>query len=450
MDEEFILEVDPHGRQLRSEIFTIGHLGDAVTRLYERHAELLPEGPARTRAAATARSAAHLLGPRDPECIAKSFAPDIEFRDQRALVSWGASRGKEAILRGLRIAFEAVRDATFRVDDVLALRSDALLCQCTISGIDRKSDGAYELQLVYVVTFGGDGRVTRLVWYDVERAEDALAELDALSDELDQTRDSRNRDTRRHAAPATAAPRSASGTPTSASPFANAAMRTIDRFDHAWAARDWDGVTALYAPGYRCSDRRSMARLELDREQFLETNRAAFNLAVSKHHRELLATRGDRLVLFRVVYRGSGGDVGPLETEWLSINEVDERGANVASVMLDPDDLDAAYAELDARYVAGEGKPYALLLANMRAFRKASAERDWATVARLLPSDFTLVSHRRLVGTGTPLGRDEYLATRGASRQSRGARRPPLRSPAPALRTCRRERDDVVRHARWR
>ena len=398
--EILVFAADAQGRIRQIEFFANDRFADAISRLYERYAELLPEGPARVRAAATARSVARLLlGLRDPDHLAETFAPDIEFRDRRAIVSWGEARGKEAVLRGLRIAFEAVREVAFRVDDILASRSDALVFQSTVSGIDRTSGGAYERQHLQVETFGADGLLTRLVWFDVERAEDALAEFDALPGELDQPREGQRSDTRGPAAP----PR-----------FANTAIRTVDRFDHAWAARDWDGVTALYAPGYRCSDRRSIARLELDREQFLETNRAAFNLAVSKHHRELLATRGDRLVLFRVVYRGSGGDVGPLETEWLSINEVDERGAIVASVMLDPDDLDAAYAELDDRYAAGEGKPYALVLANMRAFRKASAERDWETVARLLPIDFTLVSHRRLVGTGTPLGRDEYLATRGA------------------------------------
>src|SRR5262249_57885460 len=60
-----LIEVDSSGRRRRTEDFAIDRLGDAVARLYERYAELLPDGPARTRAAATARSVAALFGPPD-------------------------------------------------------------------------------------------------------------------------------------------------------------------------------------------------------------------------------------------------------------------------------------------------------------------------------------------------------------------------------------------------
>src|SRR5262249_50822751 len=53
-----LLEVDAHGRERRVEVFADDRLGDAVTRLYERYAELLPEGPERTRAGATAHAVA--------------------------------------------------------------------------------------------------------------------------------------------------------------------------------------------------------------------------------------------------------------------------------------------------------------------------------------------------------------------------------------------------------
>jgi tetratricopeptide (TPR) repeat protein len=56
-----LIEADPEGRAERIEIFAPDRLGDAVARLYARHAELLPEGPERARAEATARSAARWL-----------------------------------------------------------------------------------------------------------------------------------------------------------------------------------------------------------------------------------------------------------------------------------------------------------------------------------------------------------------------------------------------------
>ena len=57
-DAIVLIEVDAHGRRRRAEFFAADRLGDAVARLYERYAELLPDGPARARAAATARSVA--------------------------------------------------------------------------------------------------------------------------------------------------------------------------------------------------------------------------------------------------------------------------------------------------------------------------------------------------------------------------------------------------------
>src|SRR5206468_2972399 len=65
IEELVIDEVDATGRQRHGESFTADHLGDAVVRLYQRYAELLPEGPGRQRAAATARTVAKLLGPFD-------------------------------------------------------------------------------------------------------------------------------------------------------------------------------------------------------------------------------------------------------------------------------------------------------------------------------------------------------------------------------------------------
>src|SRR5262249_54566755 len=50
--EIHLAEVDARGQMRWGEVFGIDHLGDAIVRLYERYAELLPDGPARARAAA--------------------------------------------------------------------------------------------------------------------------------------------------------------------------------------------------------------------------------------------------------------------------------------------------------------------------------------------------------------------------------------------------------------
>ncbi len=68
-DEIILIEVDAQGRRRRLEVFAADRLGDAVARLYERYAELLPDGPARDRAAATARSVAAVRGTARPRSL---------------------------------------------------------------------------------------------------------------------------------------------------------------------------------------------------------------------------------------------------------------------------------------------------------------------------------------------------------------------------------------------
>src|SRR5262249_28553790 len=93
-----LTEVDAQGRGQSAEIFGIDHLGEAIVRLYERYAELLPEGPARDRAAATARSVATFFGPPDLDRWATAVGPDVELVHHRGLVGQGSSRGRDAWL----------------------------------------------------------------------------------------------------------------------------------------------------------------------------------------------------------------------------------------------------------------------------------------------------------------------------------------------------------------
>jgi len=68
----------------------------------------------------------------------------------------------------------------------------------------------------------------------------------------------------------------------------------------------------------------------------------------------VIATRGARLALSHI--RSSNRVVGPdeISAEVLSIVEIDADDRIVAHVGFDIDDIDAALAELDARYLAGE------------------------------------------------------------------------------------------------
>src|SRR5439155_12702618 len=140
----------------------------------------------------------------------------------------------------------------------------------------------------------------------------------------------------------------------SAEPFANAATRALRAFERCWRARDWNGVRATYHPAHRMDDRRPLMRLAVAGDDFFANERMLFDDTASEWQGELLATRGERLALFRVQFTATIGGSGPMEVEALDLVEVDAAGLRTALVVFDPDALDAAYTELDARWRADD------------------------------------------------------------------------------------------------
>ena len=105
----------------------------------------------------------------------------------------------------------------------------------------------------------------------------------------------------------------------------------------------------------------------------------------------VVAIRGERLALVRTRYSGRDQRPDAFYTELFRIAEVDANGRIVAYVVFDLDDIEAAIAELDARYLAGEAAAHAhtwSVIARARA----------ALVRHELPAttpDWVNVDHRR-------------------------------------------------------
>src|SRR5262249_41883177 len=129
-EEIVLIEVDTQGRQRRAELFDPRHLGDAIARLYERYAELPPDGPDRTRASATARSVASMTGVLDHDRMASAIVPNIVIVDHRLLGTWSA-RGAEEVLQHIDSWLAVGEGHHGRESDVLALQPDALLIRRT-------------------------------------------------------------------------------------------------------------------------------------------------------------------------------------------------------------------------------------------------------------------------------------------------------------------------------
>jgi hypothetical protein len=107
----------------------------------------------------------------------------------------------------------------------------------------------------------------------------------------------------------------------------------------------------------------------------------------------VIAIRGERLVLNRVRYSGFDQGLETFYVEILAVVEIDADDRHAAAVVFDVDDIDAAFEELDARYLGGEA---------------AAHTHAWSVISRVyagfnrheLPAttpDWTYVDHRPLV-----------------------------------------------------
>jgi len=387
-----LIEVDAEERERRVERFAADRLGDAVVRLYERYAELLPDGPERARAVATARCVAACVGPEDIDRVAATLAPLVDHVDHR-IIGVESSRGAEAVLRALRSLHEVADDVGNRVDDVLAVRSDAGLIRVTNFGTDRAGGGIYERPFLALALYGADGLLARLEQFDVGHEAEALARFDELVREQACPEPSRR----------VGGPRAAPA----AERFANAAARAYRRLRGFIRERDWESLVAIASSTPVLDDRRRLVRLMVSGEGYFAQQRILCTTSWAQWDSELIATRGDHLALFRDRMAGTAASGVEFENEQLVLEEADPDGRLAAAVIFDPDDLDAAHTELESRYAAGEGAPYAALLTNLRTFGQSLVDRE--ALARLLPEDFTLMIHRRFAGTGAPLSRDEFL-----------------------------------------
>lgn len=383
-DEIVVIETDARGRWIRTDLFDADRFGDAIARLYARHAELLPDGPLRERAAMIARVTTTMLTRSTEYRLEDVSAADFQAVDHRT-VGIGTATGSGFWQRWRAATDELTQDQTYRIEDVLALGADGLLRRTTEMGTVRASGGAFENSVWILSIFGPDGRQSRIELFEVGREAEALARYDALVGAP--------------AEPATPAP--------STDFFANAATQALYGVARTTEARDWARLADLMATSLRFDDRRPLFQMQLGKEGFLEQHRVLFDVPNARWVMTPIATRGERLTLSRILLQGEVADGGgALEIDHLGVIEVDDDGRMTAIVLFEPADLDAAYAELETRFDAGEG---AELKLSFGSFVRKIANRDWeALIAGCAP---TLVEydHRPIVNLGTTYGPEAWV-----------------------------------------
>jgi DNA-binding SARP family transcriptional activator len=141
----------------------------------------------------------------------------------------------------------------------------------------------------------------------------------------------------------------------------NAASLAYQRLRAHFEARDWEAMTAMLASDAISEDRRRAANAgsRPGPDAAMQDARAMTDLGVTRVTSRVIAIRGGRLVLMHARYLGPDGGAAAFHTEVLSLVEIGTDDRIVTRVWFDPDDFDAAIAELDARYLAGEAAAHA-------------------------------------------------------------------------------------------
>ena len=266
--------------------------------------------------------------------VEQLFAPYISVEGRRKIVGFPridlpSSQWPHEMRRYLRTGM--VR----HVHAAVAVRGERLALIRVELGTADLSSGAPQDEMLQVVGLDEEGRIALQVWFDIEDVDAAIAELDAQHARFEKEQPKARR-------------------------LENAASRADGRVNELFADRRWDEFDTLFADDLQVDDRRRGVRRQgSDRATELANARAIADIGVKTMTSHVLAIRGERVALVRTVCSGRDQRPEAFHTELLRLAEIDTGGSIVAMISFDLDDVDAAYEELEARYLAGEAAPYA-------------------------------------------------------------------------------------------
>ena len=243
---------------------------------------------------------------------------DLASIDHRRAAAFAPGEG----IAYLRAGFDVGQDIRTYVEVVHRLSDLGAVCSHVGHGVSRDGFDA-EWRGIDLLTVDGDS-VNRLEVFGEADLDAALAAFDQLSPP---------------------APR-----------LENAASQIADRVMAHFSAREWDA--SRRDGGRRLFQRRSPPNRERGilrgRDAAMKDAHANAYVGAKEITSTVVATRGERLVLRRAHYSSSAQRPGAFYVDALSIYEINGDGRVAATVVFDVDQIDAAFEELDARYLAGE------------------------------------------------------------------------------------------------
>jgi hypothetical protein len=289
--------------------------------------------------------------------------PDSVYIDHRPLVTVEAVDLDEFT----RATWDITPDVSFYIEAVHQLSERGAVVSLALKGTSQEGFSA-EWRLIEMFTVEGD-LVSRCEIFDEAGLDAALARFDELSP----------------AAPL----------------LENAATRTWGRVSDAFNRRDRDGFLALGSAGVRFEDRRKGLRDVLHGPVRRKAVQAIFEIAPSGWQMtvEPIAIRGPRLSLTRACYRDTDDADRPIAAELLHVTEVGDNELLHTTVSFDPDDLNDAFAELTARWIASGEVAHPEIIISAQELTETVNRHDWDALAAL-SAGAVYVNHRQLSKPG--------------------------------------------------
>ncbi|MEY2433000.1 MAG: hypothetical protein QOC92_2725, partial [Acidimicrobiaceae bacterium] len=328
-----------------------------------------PEGPPTVELDnACVRAIRHLEAAVDREAwdeVERLVATDMSVEGRRKVIGFPrVEMSPSEWAREIRHLREA--GAIRHQNVVLAVRGERLALTRSELGTEDESPGAPQVELLRLFGLDEGGRIAILVALDIDDIEAAIAELDAAHARLEEPQ-----------------PRPS---------LENAASGAENRLNGLFAESRWDEIEAVVADDVRVEERRQVTRRESNgRATFMAEIHVIADLGVKNMTSEVLAIRGESLVLSRVRFAGRDRRPDAFHTELLRTEEMNADGRLVATLTFDLDDIDAAIAELDSRYLAGEAAAHANTWSVITAGHSAINRRELPPIT----ADCVNIDHRR-------------------------------------------------------
>lgn len=196
----------------------------------------------------------------------------------------------------------------------------------------------------------------------------------------------------------------------------NACVRAGENVVAAINREAWDEFERLFAPDGFIESRRKIVgfgQIDVPPGEFPRVNRRVLETVPMRLTQTVIAVRGERLALARLVIGAEDVGPGAPQDEFLLLYGIDEDGQISLQVWFDLEDVDAALAELDAVRFGAEGP-------NLRSLKNSAtrvyerfwsyfAARDWNAVAATVSENLSGADHRRVVNAGDRGSRESVI-----------------------------------------